>query len=303
MSTALADPRTARGPRSETSKAARAGRYLGRLPVHGKVGLAIVVVFALLAIFGPLIFPFDSVSVHITDRLKAPGSHLSSGGVAWLGTDQVGRNMLPELLAGARVSLAVAFATVLLGGAVGLVLGLLAGYFGGWLDIVISRVGDIQLGFPSVLLAILLAGVLGPSMTNVILVLAVTRWIVYARVVRASVLGVKNLEFVDAARVMGASHARIIGRYVLPSSLQPFAVLATVQVGLMMIAEASLSFLGLGVPVSQASWGSTISAGQNYISTAWWVCAEPGIALALVVVGVGMLGDSLRSMSGGGGAQ
>jgi peptide/nickel transport system permease protein len=191
----------------------------------------------------------------------------------------------------------VGIAVVVAGGVIGLVLGLIAGYYGGWLDTIISRVGDMQLAFPSILLAILLAGALGPSLTNVIIALAVTRWVVFARVVRASALTTRNREFVESAKVMGASDFRILAHYILPSCLQPLLVAATVQVGLTMVAEAALSFLGLGVPVDQASWGSTIANGRDYLATAWWIAAVPGIALTLVVICVGVLGDATRDES------
>src|SRR5690606_21132550 len=202
-----------------------------------------------------------------------PGSTLSDGSVALLGTDQNGRDVFAQFVAGARISLLVAITVVVVGGLVGLVLGLLAGYYGGWIDSIISRIGDIQLAFPSILLAILLAGVLGPSLLNVVIALAVTRWVIFARVVRGSALAARNREFVDSARVLGASDLRIMTRYVLPSCLQPLRVAATMQVGLSMVAEAALSFLGLGVPTDQASWGSFIANGRDYLSSAWWIAA------------------------------
>jgi peptide/nickel transport system permease protein len=192
------------------------------------------------------------------------------------------------------VSVIVGLSTVLIGGFVGLVLGLVSGYFGGWVDTVISRLGDIQLAFPSVLLAILIAGVLGPSLTNIIVALAVTRWVIFARVVRASALSVRGLDYVDSARILGVGHVRIILRYILPSCWASLLVAGTAQIGLAMVAEASLSFLGLGVPVSEASWGSTISLGRDYLSSAWWISTIPGILLALVVVAVGLVSDAFR---------
>ncbi|GGP04123.1 ABC transporter permease [Nonomuraea glycinis] len=272
-------------------------RRLAALPLRAHLAIGTVLVFAVAGLLGPLIKPYDSARTSPPDRLLPPGARLSDGAVAWLGTDQVGQDILAEVLAGMRTSLTVALVTVLVGGSVGLFLGLVAGYFGGWADGIISRVGDIQLAFPSLLLAILLAGVLGPSMVNVIIALAVTRWVIFARVVRGSAIAVRDREFVDSARVMGASHGRILLHYILPSCLPPLLVAATVQVGLTMVAEASLSFLGLGVPSSQASWGSTIAEGRDYLASAWWIAAVPGAALALVVVSIGILGDLLRDTS------
>lgn len=259
-----------------------------------KVAAAILALFVLGAVFGPLLVPYDSVSTGVGDRLLPPGSTLSDGSFALLGTDQLGRDVFAQVVAGSRVSLLVAVTVVLVGGIVGLVLGLLAGYYGGWLDTIISRLGDMQLAFPSILLAILLAGALGPSLTNVIIALAVTRWVIFARVVRGSALATRSREFVDSARVMGAGSLRIMARYIYPSCVQPLLVAATVQVGLTMVAEAALSFLGLGVPIDQASWGSTIANGRDYLASAWWIAAVPGIALTLVVICIGVLGDATR---------
>lgn len=265
-----------------------------RLSTGGRVALALLILFLLLGIFGPMLFPFDSIGTPLQDRLKPPGSVLSDGSVAFLGTDSTGRDLLRQVISGSRVSLTVALVTVLAAGSVGLLLGVLTGYFGGWVDGIISRVGDIQLAFPSILLAILLAGVLGPSLLNVIIALAVTRWVIFARIVRGSALAVRNLDFVDSARVLGVGNIRILMKYIIPSCWQPLLVAATVQVGLTMVAEASLSYLGLGVPLAQASWGATIANGRDYLGSAWWIATFPGIALATVVVCVGIVGDAYR---------
>jgi peptide/nickel transport system permease protein len=188
----------------------------------------------------------------------------------------------------------VAIATVVIGGAIGLVLGLVGGYFGRWLDAVIGRIGDIQLAFPSILLAILIAGVLGPSVANVIITLAITRWVIFARIVRASTLVSSAQESVDGARVIGVGDVRILRRYVLPDTIGPLLVAATVQVGQMVIAEASLSFLGLGVPPELASWGSTISRGRDFLGSAWWISTIPGLAMVGLVVAIGVLGDAFH---------
>jgi peptide/nickel transport system permease protein len=261
------------------------------------VAAAVLGLFVLVAVLGPLLVPYDNVATRVADRLRPPFSTASDGTFALLGTDQNGRDVLAQVIAGSRVSLLVGITVVVAGGLIGLVLGLVAGYYGGWLDTIISRIGDMQLAFPSILLAILLAGALGPSLTNVIVALAVTRWVVFARVVRGSALTTRGREFVESARVMGASDVRILVHYILPSCVQPLLVAATVQVGLTMVAEAALSFLGLGVPVDQASWGSTIANGRDYLATAWWIAAVPGIALTLVVICVGVLGDSARDKS------
>jgi peptide/nickel transport system permease protein len=265
-----------------------------RIPVNAKVAMAFLAVVGVGSILGPIVAPYSADETNLPDRLLSPGERLTDGSIALLGTDQLGRDMLAEILAGSRVSVIVGVLTVLIGGLVGLVLGLLAGYFGGRTDALISRIGDIQLAFPSILLAILIAGVLGPSLANIIIALAVTRWVIFARVVRASAISVRGLDYVDSARTLDASHLRILVRYILPSCWASLLVAGTAQIGLAMVAEASLSFLGLGVPVSMASWGSTISNGRDYLSSAWWISTLPGIMLALVVVAVGIVSNAYR---------
>lgn len=255
---------------------------------------AIVAGYALAAIFGPMILEFDPVRTFTADRLLPPGSELSTGGVAVLGTDQVGQDILAQMLMGARISMLVGVATLVLAGLIGVTTGLLAGFFGGWLDSVLMRLADIQLSFPSILLAIFIAAVLGPSVVNVIIVLAIFNWVTFARVTRAQVLALKNREYVDAARTLGAGTRHLIIKTILPGTVAPVLVVATVELGHVILAEAALSFLGLGVPASVASWGVTISNGRSYLGDAWWISTFPGVALALLVLTFGLLGDALR---------
>lgn len=253
-----------------------------------------VIVFVIIGIFGPLFMDFDPQKTFTGSRLLPPGTLLDDGSTAWLGTDQVGRDVLSQIIYGTRISLLVALATVLIGGIVGVVLGLISGYFGGIVDSIIMRIADIQLAFPAILLAILIAGVLGPSVTNVIITLAITRWVTFARVTRSATLATKKKDFVDSARVLGVSNFKILLKYILPMCISSVMVIVTVQLGLVIISEASLSFLGLGVPASQPSWGYLIALGRDYINSAWWIATMPGIALAILVVSVGFLGDKLR---------
>lgn len=253
-----------------------------------------VVIFILIAIFGPMIVEYDAVTVRTGDRLKGPGAILRDGSRTLLGTDQVGRDMLAQVLQGARISLLVGATTVLVAGLIGLIAGVLAGYFGGFLDGLLMRLADIQLAFPSILLAIMIAAVLGPSVANVIITLSLTRWVTFGRVSRAATLAVKEKEFVIAARAVGAGNARILLRHVIPSTIAPLIVIATVEVGLVIIAEASLSFLGLGTPPDQPSWGQTVANGRAYLNGAWWISTMPGLALSVVVLSVGVFGDRLR---------
>jgi peptide/nickel transport system permease protein len=254
-----------------------------------------LLIFVLVAIVGPMILPYDAITTHTGDRLKAPGSVLSDGSIAVLGTDQVGRDLLAQVLQGARISLLVAAGTILAAGLIGLTVGVLSGFYGGALDMLSMRLADIQLGFPTILLAILIAAILGPSVTNVIITLSIARWVTYGRVSRASALTIREREFVLAARALGASDRRLLSRHILPSTLTPLIVIATVEVGLVIISEASLSFLGLGTPPDQPSWGLIIANGRAYLNSAWWISTMPGVALSLVVLSVGIFGDRLRN--------
>ena len=253
-----------------------------------------VLAFVLFAVVGPMYLPYDAVAVHLGDRLRRPLAVLADGSRAWLGTDRLGRDLLSQVAAGARVSLLVGGVTVLVAGAIGVILGITAGYFGGALDNVVMRIADIQLAFPPILLAILIASVMGPSITNVIITLAITRWVKFARVIRSATLAAKSRDFVQAARALGASNGRVLARHVFPFTLTSLLVIATVEFGLVILAEAGLSFLGLGTPEALPSWGLTISSGRDYLATAWWISAVPGIFLVLVVVAVGTLGDRVR---------
>ena len=278
-------------PAAERGRARQRKRLIRLL-----IGSSPLIVFLLVALLGPIVWPYDSVMVRTGERLKPPLEVLRDGSVALLGTDQVGRDLLAQVLQGARISLLVGLSTVAIAGSVGLVIGVLAGYYGGWLDTVAMRIADIQLAFPSILLAILIAGVLGPSITNVILTLSLTRWVTFARVARAATLTAKEREFVHAAQALGASDLRLLGLHLVPSTVGPLVVVATVEVGLVIIAEASLSFLGLGTPAEQPSWGATIANGRAYLNTAWWISTMPGLALSLVVLAVGRFGDQVRDL-------
>lgn len=251
--------------------------------------LALVALLATFAQFLPLATPTGS---DLGNRLLAP----STGGTGLLGTDQLGRDILSRIVYGARVSLLVGFTTVVIAGTLGVGLGLAAGYFGGWVDHVVMRLVDVLLAFPFLVLAIALVAVLRPSLTSVIVVLSAWGWVAYCRLVRAATLSLREKEFVAAARLVGGSDLRIIFRHILPNTLPTVLVVATFQVGQMMVAESALSFLGLGVPPPTPSWGSIIGEGRQYVSSAWWLTTLPGAALTISVIGVGWLGDWLRDV-------
>lgn len=250
--------------------------------------------YAVAAVIGPILLDYDPVKTRTLMRLQPPFSRLEDGSFALFGTDQVGQDVFAQMLLGARISLLVGGATLVLAGLIGVSVGMIAGFFGGWSDSVLMRLADIQLTFPSILLAIFIAAVLGPSVQNVILVLAISNWVTFARVNRSQVLSLKHREYVDAARTLGAGNRHLMLRTIFPGCLAPVMVVATVELGHVILAEASLSFLGLGVPTSVPSWGVTISNGRNYLSDAWWISTLPGIALAILVMTTGVLGDALR---------
>lgn len=285
-------PQPPSGAAVEPARARTGGARGGRIRIY--TCLVIIAGYALAAIFGPIVVAYDPVATRTADRLRPPGSVLSDGNTAIFGTDQVGQDILAQMMQGARVSMAVGVTTLLLAGLIGVTVGLLAGFFGRWVDGILMRLADIQLTFPSILLAIFIAALLGPSVVNVVLVLAISNWVTFARVTRAQVLATRGREFVDASRTLGAGSWHLIRRCILPACVAPVLVVATVELGHVILAEASLSFLGLGTPTSIPSWGVTISNGRNYLSGAWWISAIPGMALALLVLTFGLLGDALR---------
>jgi peptide/nickel transport system permease protein len=241
-----------------------------------------------------MLYRFDPLTTSLLTRLLPPGATLPDGSIAILGTDALGQDLFAQMMAGLRVSLTVGGLTLVFAGTVGVILGLLAGHFGGWLDLVLMRIADIQLAFPSILLAILIASVLGQGVTNIVIVLSISNWVVFARVTRGQVLALKNREYVEAARALGAGHLHVILRTLLPGCVAPVLVVATVEFGQVVLAEAALSFLGVGVPVGTPSLGSTISKGTDYLTSAWWISTFPGLVLVILVLATGVLGDALR---------
>ena len=253
-----------------------------------RVGAVIVAVAVLAAVVGPLIAPFDPAAQELALRLSGPtGAH-------WFGLDELGRDIFARVLVGARISLMVGLVVVGVSATIGIVMGSVAGYFGGRVDEAISRVIDILLAFPGLLLAIALVAVLGPSLTNVVLALAVIGWVGYARLVRGQVLRARELEFVQAARALGASTPRILVRHVIPTTLPAVTVQATLGMGAAILAEASLSFLGLGVQPPTPSWGTMLNYGRGHLLDAPHLTIFPGLAIAALVLGFNFLGDGLR---------
>lgn len=259
------------------------------------IGLFILLVVTFVAIFGPWLAPFDPNRQNIMMRLLEPGEAGAGDLTYWLGSDQLGRDVFSRLLYGARVSLLVGVAAIVVGGTLGTVAGLVSGYFGGWIDDVIMRLGDIQLAFPFILLAIMFLVVLGPGLVNIILVLGIGQWITYARIVRAQTLSLREKEYVEAARAMGDSTFSILFRTILPNIIAPLTVIASFNVAGVILSEAALSFLGLGVPPDVPTWGSMLSESRDHLlSNKWWLAVFPGLAIVFTVLAFNILGDWLR---------
>ena len=259
------------------------------------LALLILVAVVIAAIFGPWLAPMDPNRQNIILRLAEPMADGPRGATFWMGSDALGRDVLSRLLYGARVSLLVGIAAIVVGGAIGTLAGLVSGYFGGWVDDIIMRLGDIQLAYPFILLAIMFLVVLGPGLVNLILVLGIGQWVTYARIVRAQTLSLREKEFVEAARALGDSTASIIFRTILPNIIAPLTVIASFNVASVILAEAALSFLGLGVPPSVPTWGSMLAESrEQLIANRWWLALFPGVAIVLTVLSFNIMGDWLR---------
>jgi peptide/nickel transport system permease protein len=260
---------------------------------RGLIPAIVVALYVLVAIIAPVVAPFDPIHADLAARLSGPLAS-THGHYHLLGTDALGRDVLSRIIYGARVSLAVAAATVVVSGVFGITVGVIAGWRRGWLGAVIMRIADIALSVPFFLLAILVVAVLGPSLINVVICLALVRWPRYTRIAYANVLETRERGFVRGAVALGATGRWIVWRHVLPEVLPLAVVVATLEVGLMVVFEASLSFIGLGVQPPTPSWGSMLSDGQQYVASAWWLATFPGIALFGLVLAVNLLGDAVR---------
>lgn len=254
--------------------------------------IVLVLVFAC-ALATPLLAPYDPNAQDITLKNLPPAWLAGGGSTHLLGTDALGRDLLSRLIYASRITAGVGLSAVALALVFGSLAGLVAGYFGGALDNAIMRLADIQFAFPSILLAIAVIGVLGIGVGNLVIVLALTGWVQYARIMRGQVLSLREKEYVEAARALGARAWRIMLRHILPNSVTAIVVLATLQFAQVIITEAGLSFLGLGVPLDTPSWGGMLNDGQSYMASAWWVATFPGLAISLTVLAVNLVGDWL----------
>jgi len=259
-------------------------------------GLTILFLLVMAALFAEFIPPHSPIDQDITQALKVP-FFLKGGTLSHLlGTDELGRDILSRIIFGARISLVVGFIAVAISGFIGTCLGLISGYFGGKIDSIIMRVVDVQLSMPYILIALALIGALGPSLRNIIIVIGITSWVDYGRVIRGEVLSVKENEFVDLAKIAGCSTYRILLKHIFPSVVNSLIVLGTLMLGRIIIFEAALSFLGLGVQPPTPSWGIMLADGRQYLTYAWWLATFPGLAIMLVVLGTNLVGDWLRDM-------
>jgi peptide/nickel transport system permease protein len=257
-------------------------------------GLIVVLAVLVAAVFASFVSPFDPLAQDIGQRLKEPGWQDAQGRIHPLGTDHLGRDILSRIIHGSRIALSVGLAAVAISGVLGMAVGLVSGYFGGRVDDFFMRLADIQLAFPFILLAIAVIGVLGPSLRNIIIVIGVSSWVVYARVVRGEVLSIREREFVQAAVALGSRDYRVLVRHVLPNAFTPWLVVATLDMARVIVLESALSFLGLGVQPPTPTWGGMLADGRVYLSTAWWLATFPGLAILVTVLGINLLGDGLR---------
>ena len=267
------------------------------LPSKRFPGVSLFILIFLLVlpgIFAPQLAPHNPLRGSLSARLKPP-MWVAGGSITYpLGTDKVGRDILSRIIYGARVSLSVSIVAIVVSGAIGVTFGLIAGYFGGKIDALVMRLVDISLGLPTILIALVFVAVVGPSFGTVIIVTSFLLWARYARQVRGETLSIRERDFIARARVAGASHLRIMFRYIFPNVINSLTVLATVQIGAIILLESTLSFLGAGIPRPTPTWGSMIADGRDLIVVAWWIAFFPGLAIMLTVLSLNLLGDWLR---------
>lgn len=254
-----------------------------------KVAVVVFLLFVVVGIFAPWLVPQDPNAQNLSARLLPP---LSDG--YFLGTDLLGRDVFSRLIMGSRVSLIIAAAAITISVALGVMVGLISGYVGGWLDVILMRITDAWLAFPFLLLAIAVVAILGPGLNNVIIALVASEWVLYVRLVRGVTLSLREREFVASARMLGVRPTAIMIKHILPNIFAPIMVVATLEVGIIIVTEASLSFLGLGVDASQPTWGAMLADGKAYMTAAWWLATIPGLVIFVVVLAVNLVGDTLR---------
>jgi len=289
---------------AENSAAMAAGRseaspFMRNMQVFASNRMAlasaiVVLLFVLMAIFAPLVAPHDPNETDLFRRLQPPAWMAGGEWAYLLGCDALGRDILSRIIYGSRISIFIGVAVILVATTIGLIAGLAAGYLRGWVDVAISRVVDILLGFPYLIFAIGLMAMMGPGLVNIILALAYKEWVIPCRVVRGETLAARELEYVEAARALGASRGHIMMKEILPNILSPVIVISTIRMANVIILEASLSFLGLGVQPPTASWGSMVADGRAFILQSWWVSTFPGLAILVLVLAINVASQGLR---------
>lgn len=291
----VSDARPAAPPRAQSTW--RSFLKALRRNIVAQIAVGVLVLVVVVGIFAPLIAPFDPAAQDLVNRLAPP--IWMPGGLPGhvLGTDDLGRDLFSRIIYGTRVSLLVGVAATLLSGVVGTIIGVVCGFYRGRIDTLFMRLADIQLAFPTILLALVVVVVLEPSLWVVIVVLGLNGWMSYARVIRAEVLSLRSRDFVTAARAIGDNDVQIMVRHIRPNILAPLATIGTLQVAAMIVAEASLSYLGLGVPPTIPTWGGILSEGQLYIATSWWIALFSGVAIVLTTLSINVTGDMLRDFA------
>jgi ABC-type dipeptide/oligopeptide/nickel transport system permease subunit len=263
----------------------------------GLLGVALIAALIFMALAAPLLAPYDPTAQDLRARLKPPAWSAKGSWSHFLGTDHLGRDVLSRVIYGSRVSLLVGTSVVLIAGTFGVLMGLFAGYCGGRTDSFIMRWIDTQVAFPGLLLALIILAVIGPSMTTVIIVLSLNGWMVYGRMIRSAVLSVRQTAYVEAAEIIGCSSRRVIFRHILPNLTSPLLTLAILEFARIVLAEAALSFLGMGIQPPATSWGLDVAAGKDYIFSAWWLVTMPGIAISITVLAVNLVASWMRLIS------
>ncbi|TQR09653.1 ABC transporter permease [Psychrobacillus soli] len=255
----------------------------------GFLGFLVILSVCIVGLLAPIIAPFNPVETDLTKKLLAP---MTEGHL--LGTDQLGRDILSRIIYGTRISLLIGVTTVLFAGLIGTTVGVLAGYFRGWVDVVLMRIVDVQLSFPFILLVLIINAVLGTGLKNIMLSLIVVGWVSYARVIRSEVLAIREKEYIHSCFATGVPQWEIIVKHIMPNLFTPLIVLASLQVSTFIIAEASVSFLGFGVQPPTPAWGNMLNEGKNFILSSWWLITFPGLALVITTLGINLFGDWLR---------
>jgi ABC-type dipeptide/oligopeptide/nickel transport system permease subunit len=269
---------------------------LRRIPIKIYLFLIPVVIMIASSIFAPYIAPCDPIKINLSNRLKPPVWSKGGEFPYMLGTDHLGRDVLSRIIYGSRISLIVGLASSLMGASFGVSMGIISGYFRGKIDATITKIIDIQLSFPFLLFAITVIAVLGPSLKNLLIVLAISGWVTYARIIRGQTLSLREKDFIESSRAVGCNNLRIIIGHIFPNIISYVLIIMTIEIGRIIVLESSLSFIGLGIQPPTPSWGNALSDGKDYLITAWWLATFPGIAIMTVVLSLNVLGDSARDL-------